>query len=175
MKTNKLIALALLVALEIILTRFLSFYVPLFGTTGFRAGFGHVPIILAGLLFGPIAGAMVGITGDVLGTFLFSPFPYFPGFTLSAALLGILSGLIMKLMKQRISFVKLLVLVYACEFIVSILMNTLFVSMIYGTPYIVLLFPRFISSSIMAVAYTIILYVLYEQLSKLDFIQEMTR
>lgn len=174
MKTNKLIALGLLVATNIILARFLSFYIPLFGTNAIRAGLGHIPIIMAGFLFGPIAGAMVGVAGDVLGTLLFSPFPYFPGFTVSAATIGILSGLLIKLIdKKPFGFIKMLGLVYAVEIPTSVFMNTKFVSMISGVEYTYLLWPRVIGTSILVIGYSVILFVLYNQLIKLDFIVQM--
>ena len=174
MKTNKLIALALLVATNIILTRFLSFYIPIFGANAVRAGLGHVPIILSGILFGPVAGAMVGVVGDVLGTLLFSPFPYFPGFTLSAALIGIISGLLIKLVeKQPVGFIQMLGLVYVAELPTSVFMNTKFISMISGVPYAYLLLPRVATTAVLVIGYSIILFVLYKQLLKLDFIVQM--
>lgn len=170
-----MVALALLVATNIILARFLSFYIPIFGANAVRAGLGHVPIILSGILFGPVAGAMVGVVGDVLGTLLFSPFPYFPGFTLSAALIGLIAGLLTKLLEkqQLMSFAQMLGLVYAAEIPASVLMNTKFVSMISGVPYTYLLLPRIASTAILAIGYSIVLFLLYKQLSKLDFIIQM--
>lgn len=176
MKTNKLMALALLVATSIILTRFLSFHLPMFGTNAIRVGLGHVPIILAGILFGPVAGAMVGVVSDILGTLLFSPFPYFPGFTVSAALTGIIPGLLIKLVeKQKVGIVQMLGLVYVTELPTSIFMNTKFVSMISGVPYAVLLLPRVAATAVMVLFYSIILIVLYNQLLKLDFIVQMRK
>lgn len=175
MKTNKLIALALLVATSIILTRFLSFYLPMFGTNAVRVGLGHIPILLTGILFGPIAGAMVGAVSDVLGTLLFSPFPYFPGFTASAALTGIIAGLMMMLLERyhRIGMIQILGLVYVSELPTSVFMNTKFISMISGVPYSYLILPRVASTAVLVLFYSIILLILYKKLIKLDFIAEM--
>jgi ECF transporter S component (folate family) len=175
MKTNKLIALALLVATSIILTRFLSFYVPFFGANTIRAGLGHVPILLTGILFGPLAGAMVGAVSDVIGTLLFNPLPYFPGFTLSAALTGVIAGLMIKLLEKyhHIGIVQMLGLVYVAELPTSVFMNTYFVSIISGIPYSYLLLPRVAATAIFVIAYSIILLVLYKKLIKLDFLKKM--
>jgi len=177
MKTNKLIALALLVATTIILTRFLSFYIPMFGTNAVRVGLGHVPVILTAILFGPVAGALVGAASDVLGTLLFSPFPYFPGFTLSAALTGVIAGLMIKLLEKyhHVGMVQMLGLVYVAELPTSVFMNTIFLSMISGVPYSYLLLPRVAATAIMVIAYSIILLILYKKLTKLDFINEMRK
>lgn len=80
----------LFVALNIILTRFLSFTIG--GTI--RIGFGLVPLHLAGYLLGPIWGLAVGIVSDLLGVVLnsFGQMPH-PGFTLTSGLHGLVPGL----------------------------------------------------------------------------------
>lgn len=170
-------ALALLVATSIILTRFLSFYVPIFGTNSIRVGLGHIPIILAGILFGPVAGAMVGAVSDVLGTLLFSPFPYFPGLTFSAALTGLIAGLIMILLEKyhKIGFIHILGLVYLAEIPTSVFMNTWFLSIMYGVKYSYLLLPRVIATAVFVLFYSIIILILYKQLLKLDFVVKLKK
>ncbi len=176
MKTNKLMALALFVAINIILTRFLSFYMPIFGANTIRVGFGHVPIILSGVLFGPIAGAMVGAVSDFSGTLLFSPFPYFPGFSLTAALTGFIPGVLFHyVIKGKISFGKIIGAVYLTEIITSILLNTLWLSVITGVSYSMLLYPRVISTCILSVVYALLVYVLFSKLIKLDSINKIVQ
>ena len=88
---TRTVALAgLFVALNIILTRFLSFTI---GGT-FRVGFGLVPLHLAGYLLGPVWGLVVGVVSDLLGVVLnsFGQMPH-PGFTLSSGLHGLIPGL----------------------------------------------------------------------------------
>lgn len=57
-----------------------------------QMNFGFLPVAAAGYLLGPIGGLVVGALGDVLGTLLFGTGAYFPGFTVSAALVGFLYG-----------------------------------------------------------------------------------
>jgi len=176
MKTNKLMALAFFVAITIILTRFLSFTMFVFGANSIRVGFGHIPIILSGILFGPIAGAMVGAVSDFLGTLLFSPFPLFPGFTLTAALTGFIPGLLFIYFKRKkVTFLKTLGIVYTSEIICSILLNTLWLTMLYGISYSTLIYPRMISSTILTLVYSVIVFILYKKLIKISFINKIIK
>jgi len=77
---------AALIALDIILERFLSVNTPIL-----RIGFGFVPIALCGILYGPLwAGAACGLA-DILGTFL-TPYGIYPPITLTALLTGLSLG-----------------------------------------------------------------------------------
>lgn len=82
--------LGILVAAEIIFARF-SIH-----TWNLKIGFSFVPIVIAAVLYGPIAGGMVAAIGDVISAFLFPVGAYFPGFTLTAFLAGVLYGLFLK-------------------------------------------------------------------------------
>lgn len=103
--TRQLAILALLVSLNIILSRFLSLRVPMGGIEGVRIGFGPLPIIFAGLAFGPWAGFSAGALGDLVGYFI-NPLggAYMPVFTLTAGLRGFFPGIVWKLTGQRITF-----------------------------------------------------------------------
>ena len=46
-------------------------------------------------MFGPVGGLLVAVFGDVIGTLLFGTGAYFPGFTLTAALVGAVYGFIL--------------------------------------------------------------------------------
>ena len=87
-KVHILVRLAVLVALEVVLSRFLSITTPYN-----KIGFAFVPLALAGALYGPWAGLAVGTVADLLGATLFPVAPFFPGFTLTAALKGLVFGL----------------------------------------------------------------------------------
>ena len=72
--TKMIVTLALLLAIEIVLSRFLSIQ-----TSITRIGFGFVPLVIAGVLFGPVAAAIVAVLGDVLGALLFPTGAFFGG------------------------------------------------------------------------------------------------
>lgn len=99
--TKHLVAASLLTAISIILTRVFSIMIPIAGVQALRIGFGGIPIMIAGILFGPIVGALTGVTADLVG-FMINPMgAYFPGFTLTAALSGFIPGLLYHYLYKR--------------------------------------------------------------------------
>jgi ECF transporter S component (folate family) len=166
MKTKNLIILSLFSAISIVLTRFLAFYIPFFGSNDVRISLGDVPIMLAGLIFGPIAGALTGAVSDVIGATMFPAGPFFPGFTLSAMLAGAIPGLLQPFLRRKISYVTIFMTVLLTQLTTSILFNTLWLSMIFGIPFSVLVLPRAAITILMTVIYALIIYALYPRLLK---------
>ena len=80
--TRMLVTMALLSAIEVVLARFI---VPMPNPT-MRFSIEAVPIIVAGYLYGPVAGAIVGLVGDAVGT-LFSGYGYNPLFAVPPMLI----------------------------------------------------------------------------------------
>lgn len=95
-----LVASALFVAISVILAQF-RFYIPLFGFPSVRFSISEVPIFLAGSLFGPVYGAMVGFTSDIISFMLTSSAAYHPGFTLNATLVGFIPGVVFYLIRKK--------------------------------------------------------------------------
>lgn len=164
--TKNILLLALFAAISIILTRFLSFYLPIVAVNTVRISLGNIPIVLAGLLLGPIAGAATGIVADVVGTTMFSAFGYFPGFTLSAAIVGFLPGVLKLAFKNLDKYSNILIIVFITELITSMGLNTLWVSMLTDVNYFVLLIPRAGITLIMMLLYSWIIYILLKRLNK---------
>ncbi len=164
--TKNLLLLALFAAISIIFTRFLSFYLPVMAINTVRISLGNIPIVLAGLLLGPVAGAATGIVADVIGTTMFSPFGYFPGFTLSAALVGFLPGILKAYFKDTNKYSNILIIVFITELITSIGLNTLWVSMMTNVNYFVLMIPRAGITLIMMIIYSWIIYILLKRLKR---------
>ncbi len=50
-------------------------------------------IAVGGYFFGPVVGAVIGALIDVVGYFVHPTGPFFPGFTISNALIGTIYGL----------------------------------------------------------------------------------
>ena len=85
--TYALTVCALLTALSVVLARLLT----IIPSEVSRVSLEAVPILLAGLLFGPLPGAAVGFAADFIGC-LFSPFGYNPIFCLPPILYGLGAG-----------------------------------------------------------------------------------
>lgn len=93
--TQQLVTMAVLVALDIVLSRFGS--INLWNT---RIGFGFVPIVVAGMLLGPFKAALTAGVADVIGALLVPTGAFFPGLTVTAVLRGILYGIMLKIIPE---------------------------------------------------------------------------
>ncbi len=101
MSTRALVTISLLTSISIILARVMGIMVPVAGFPALKINFSTIPIMLSGILFGPVAGFMTGGVADVIG-YLINPQggPFFPGFTLTTALTGMIPGLIYKIITK---------------------------------------------------------------------------
>lgn len=90
---HSLTAVAMLLALRVVLGMFANATLPFFGNNVKLSG-AFLPIAIAGSMFGPVAGAVVGAFGDII-SFIIVPTggAYFPGFTISGLLTGLIYGL----------------------------------------------------------------------------------
>ena len=139
---KKLIYVSFFIALEIVLSRFFSISTPLV-----KIGFGFVPIALCAMLYGPIYAGVAGALADFIGATLFPIGAYFPGFTLSAALTGVVFGIF--LYRRKGNFAQLAGAVSINCLGISLLLSTLWLTIITGTPFITLLPTRIVQNLIM--------------------------
>lgn len=161
--TRTLVQVALLTAISIVLTRFFAVMVPIAGVLAIRLSFGEIPLILTGLLHGPWAGAVAGVMADLLGYSLFSAGgPFFPGFTLSAALTGLLPGVLLNPRQRRrpLTLRSLALAIIVTDVIVSLGLNTLWLSLMYKKAITVLLPARLLARAILVPIYIGIIYTL---------------
>ena len=142
-KVRSVAALGVLVAIHIVLSRFLSL-----NAWNLKIGFTFVPVFAAAYLFGPLPAALVGGLGDLLGAVLFPIGPYFPGFTLNCALTGLLFGL---LLHRRQSVSRVMAATILNQFGLSLFLTTLWIAVLYGSPYWPLLLSRIPQSAILSV------------------------
>ena len=132
--TRTLTTLAMLIAIEVILSRFLSV-----NAWNIKIGFGFIPVVIAAVLYGPLAGGIVGALSDFIGALLFPIGTYFPGFTLSSFLMGVVFGLFLY---KKQSWLQGLAAVGINQFILGLFLNTFWISVLYGSPYVPLLATR---------------------------------
>lgn len=168
LSTKRTVYLAFLIALGVVLTRFASIRIAIMGVEGIRIGLGGFPIIFAGLLFGPVAGGVVGVLTDIIG-FLASPMgAYMPHFTLTAALTGMLPALVMKVTRQQEPGFGLLVLaILVGQGITSVLLVPYFLHILFGLPYQAVLVPRIVAVVIQTPLYAGMVYVILHRLDAL--------
>ena len=141
--TRTLTTLAMLIAIEVILSRFLSV-----NAWNIKIGFGFIPVVIAAVLYGPLAGGIVGALSDFIGALLFPIGTYFPGFTLSSFLMGVVFGLFLY---KKQSWLQGLAAVGINQFILGLFLNTFWISVLYGSPYVPLLATRVFQSILLTV------------------------
>ena len=140
--TRTLSLAALLTALEIVLSRFLSI-----SAWNTKIGFAFVPVVLAALLLGPLWAGIVAALADFLGAMLFPVGAFFPGFTLTAFLMGLCYGLFLH---RKQSLPRILGAVAVHQLALSLLLNTLWISVLYGSPFGPLLLSRLPQCALLA-------------------------
>lgn len=154
-KTQRMVYVAMLTALQIILSRFLGIQTPIV-----RISFSFLPLMFCGCMFGPRYAALSGVAADILGTLLFSSGAYFPGFTLSAALTGMIYGSGFYKKPRRAG--RLLSVVVLDGLMVSMALGALWLWMITGKGYVALLSVKAIQQCVMIpVKFLMAWYVVY--------------
>ena len=157
--TRRLVTIAFFIALEVILTRFLSIQ-----TDFLRIGFGFLPVACVGILFGPLWAGAAYAVGDVLGMLIFPSGSYFPGFTLSAFLIGCIYGFF--LYKKESSFRRILVPVLLVCMGVNLFVDTLWLNILYGQAYLALLPLRVIKCVVMVPIQLVLIKLVWEKVLK---------
>jgi len=132
--TKQITLLALFTAIEIVISRFLSFSV-----WNMKIGLAFIPVMLAAYLVGPVGGLIVGGLSDFLGAILFPIGAYFPGFTATAALTGLVFGLCFY---KKINLPRIILAVVSTQLVCGLLLNSWFISVLYGSPFTGLLVTR---------------------------------
>ncbi len=150
--THKLVLMAMMVAANVVLSRFLSI-----SLWNLKIGFAFVPVVLTAMLLGPIPAGIVGAAADFIGATLFPIGAYFPGFTFTGFLVGVCYGIFLH-KKQDIKGIFMAVLLSEC--IGSILLNTLWISILYGAPFIGLLPARVMQAVGMGIVEVILIRLL---------------
>ena len=160
-----LVVAALLASISIVMGKYLAFGV---GNV-LRFSFENMPIIFAGIAFGPLVGTMVGVVADLVGCILVG-YEINILVTVGAALIGLISGLAHYLPcgKNRFENIMRIVLaVFFSHLIGSVVVKTIGLSAYYDMNFGILILWRLLNYAIIGVLEAIIIY----QLMKNKMIQ----
>ena len=147
---------ALLSAVSIVCGKYLAFNMGEF----LRFSFENLPIIFAGMAFGPIVGATVGAVADLIGCLLVG-YAINPIITVAAAVIGLISGLSVFLPAPQGRFaytLKLSLTVFTAHLIGSVIIKSVGLSVFYDMPLPVLMLWRLLNYAIVGVLEGFILY-----------------
>ena len=133
--TKMLVMIAMFVALQIVLTRFLSVE-----TATQRVSFAFLPIAVSGIMFGPFAAGFAALVADLVGAVMVGFVPH-PGIALNAFLTGAIFGLLLH--KHGHSLPRVMIACVINVGVVAALMQPLWISQIVGAPYWPLAMSRF--------------------------------
>ena len=150
---RQLAAAAFLVALSIVCGKYLA--VPV-GTV-MRFSFENLPLILAGMLFGPAIGVLTAVAADLLGCVLVG-YAINPVVTVGAACIGLVSGLVFRLLSRMPLLVKLILSVLSAHMIGSVLIKTWGLAVFYDMPFYVLLLWRLLNYVIVGTVEGLLIY-----------------
>ena len=163
-KNKKIILSALLLALLIILSRFLSIKTPIM-----KISFGFVPTMLCAIWLGPKYTILINVLGDIIGATLFPTGPYFVGYTITTAVAGLIYGTILH-KKENYSDKQLLIRLIISTTLVAVIgnmfLNTLWVSITGGKAFMVLFWTRVPKQLIMIPVHVIVIFALEKALRK---------
>jgi len=125
-KIKTLSSCAMLCALAVVLARWLSIN----PAPGVRISIETVPIFLAGMLFGPIAGMLVGFASDLLGSLM--QFGFNPLFCLPPILYGLSGGLFRPVLRKNCNILNLSAAFLPPVVLGSILYQSATLAYVYG-------------------------------------------
>lgn len=154
-------AMAMLVAISIILGKYLAISL---GNV-LRLSLENLPILFAGLAFGPLQALLVAVTADVIGCILVG-YEINPLVTLGAAAIGVVAGALPKLLKKHAkpNGVPLIIITVAASHVIgSVLIKTLGLAVFYDMPIMILMLWRLLNYTIVSVLEALLLYVLLKR------------
>ncbi len=158
----KIILTALLIALNLVLERI----VPSYKIWNQDISFGFIAIAFAAAFLGTPYAAIVAGMGDLIGSLLFPFGAYFPGFTLTNCIYGIILA---EFIYKNATPLKIVICVILNKVTCSLILNTLWISLMYRggvDAFFVVLVPRLVGTAIIAAIELVVLLLVFSNRSK---------
>lgn len=143
-KIQKIAFIAMLITLQVVIGRFAGIMTPIVSIN-----LSFLPLVVNAIVFGPVSATVSSAIADILGAFLFPQGlgTFFPGYTLSAALNGLIYGLILYRKPKKLWRITLACLITSV--VISLGLSTYWVYMMTGKGFLVLLPARIMQNAIM--------------------------
>ncbi len=130
-----------------------------------RIGFSDMPGVAVSVLFGPAVGSIFWGMLDIIKYIVAPNGPFFPGFTISAVINGMLFGFF--LYKRTLTIGNVLLAQLFSKLLISMGLNTYWLSVLYGNAYFVMLPARIVSNAIMLPIDTVLTFMILRLVSRL--------
>ena len=129
-----------------------------------RIGFSGIPNQLVDYLFGPWIGAVFAATMDVVKWFISGDGDFFLGFTITAMVAAIIYGIFT--FNKPIKIWRIVVSQLLVKLICNVILNTIWLNMLYGKAIAAILPGRIISNAVMLPIDVIIMYMILQVVAK---------
>lgn len=146
---------AFLAALSIVCGKFLQ--IPI--GEAMRFSFENLPILFAGLVFGPVEGVLVGVCADLLGCLMVG-YAINPLITLGAAAVGLLAGAGGVLLCRLPMGWRVTLSVAVAHLVGSVVIKTFGLAQFYALPFVALMGWRLLNYAIVGSVETVLLCLL---------------
>lgn len=141
--TKNLVLCGLMAAIAIVLSMVASISIGPY----VKIGFSGIPNRIVEFLFGPVVGCIFGGALNLLKFMIKPDGPFFFGFTFNVMLAGLIYGCL--LYHKPLSIKRIVIAEFLVKLIVNCGLNTLWISMLYGKAFFVLLPMRLLKNVIM--------------------------
>ena len=156
MNTRTIAMMGVLIALQIAASRLLAINL----SPSLRLSISDSFILLAGIWFGPIGGALVGGLADLAGC-LIKGDAYLPILGAAPILVGFLSGCLSPVFKKSRNILVYGAVIGGISALTSVLYRSWAFSVVYGAPFSAYVGPRALQAVFLVTLNTIVVYALY--------------
>ncbi len=159
-RLTSIAGVGMVLAVSIVLSLF-SFYV----TETLRIGPAYLATAMLGMLYGPVTGGIAAGLGDILKYLIKPSGPFFPGYTLTALLGGVVYGSF--LYKNKVTVLRCVLSKAFINIFLNLGLNTLWSSILYGKAFFAILIPRVYANVALLPLQIVLLYALLKAISVL--------
>lgn len=158
----KIVLTSLLIALNVIMERFVSYNV-----WNMSIGFSFITIVFAAVFLGIPYAIAVGTLGDIIGALLFPFGTYFFGFTLTNILMAFITGIFLH---KKVTILNVILSVFIKKLAFTVVLNSIWISILYRggiDAFYSVAVTRFPVAIVTFFVEVILTYILFNQKSKL--------
>ena len=159
-RLTSIAGVGMVLAVSIVLS-FFSFYV----TETLRIGPAYLATAMLGMLYGPVTGGIAAGLGDILKYLIKPSGPFFPGYTLTALLGGVVYGSF--LYKNKVTVLRCVLSKAFINIFLNLGLNTLWSSILDGKAFFAILIPRVYANVALLPLQIVLLYALLKAISVL--------